>query len=392
MGNRISDISALLHLTNLRSLWLDGNNITDISAVKGLTNLTRLGLEDNLISDISALAGLTNLTWIRLQRNRISDISPVAGLTQLTVLRLGGNSISDISPVVGLTQLIRLSLWANSLSDISPVAALTNLTELNLSGNSISDISPIAGLTQLTWLHLQSNRISDISAVAGLTNLTALRLDRNSISDISALSNSTQLKELRLDRNNITDLSSLIANMGLGVGDTIDVRHNPLNYKSINTHISTFQSKGITVEFDNRTPAALLNISGVITESNNLLIVEVRDNNGLAFEGVPVTFTVTSGGGTLSATRIMTDENGRAESRLTLGSGGGTNTVQASVEGISESATFSNLEANIPDPNLRAAIESALGKTPGSPIAPAEMAALTHLEAQNANISDFDRA
>ena len=71
-----------------------------------------------------------------------------------------------------------------------------------------------------------------------------------------------------------------------------------------------------------------------------MLIVEVRDSNGLAFEGVPVTFTVTSGNGTLSATRTTTDANGRVESRFTLGSDGGTNTVRASVEGRSESVIF----------------------------------------------------
>ena len=44
---------------------------------------------------------------------------------------------------------------------------------------------------------------------------------------------------------------------------------------------------------------------------------------------------------------------------------------------------------DLPDPNLRAAIEKALNKTPGSPIAPVEMATLIHLEARNANISDL---
>ena len=75
-------------------------------------------------------------------------------------------------------------------------------------------------------------------------NLTALRLDRNSISDISALLGLTQLTELRLDRNNITDLSPLVANTGLGSGDKVNVRENPLNYTSINTHIPALQSRG----------------------------------------------------------------------------------------------------------------------------------------------------
>ena len=44
---------------------------------------------------------------------------------------------------------------------------------------------------------------------------------------------------------------------------------------------------------------------------------------------------------------------------------------------------------DIPDPNLRAAVEKALGVTPGTPITADEMATLTHLEARNANISDL---
>ena len=353
-GNSISDISALAGLTNIKSLFLDGNNITDISSVTGLTNLTRLGLDNNPISDISALAGLTNLTWIRLQRNRISDISPVAGLTNLTWLRLGGNSISDIAPVTGLTNLKVLSLWANSISDILPAASLTDLTDLNLSGNSISDISPVAGLPNLTWLHLQSNSISDISPVAGLMHLTALRLDRNSISDISALSSLTQLKELRLDRNNITDLSPLVVNTGLGKGDEVNVGRNPLSYQSIRTHIPALQSREVTVEFDNHPHPALLKISGdnqkgaSFVPLPNLLVVEVQDAKGSALAGVSVTFAVTAGGGTLSTTLTRTDENGRAQSTLTLGPNLGTNTAEVSAAGIEGTATFHAIADTFP--------------------------------------------
>ena len=44
---------------------------------------------------------------------------------------------------------------------------------------------------------------------------------------------------------------------------------------------------------------------------------------------------------------------------------------------------------DIPDPNLRAAIENALGKAAGAPITADEMATLTQLEARNTNISDL---
>ena len=437
--NSLSDISTVAGLTNLTVLGLGGNSLSDISAVAGLTNLTVLGLGGNSLSDISAVAGLTNLTRLALWDNSISDISPLVANTGLgggdtvnvrenplsypsihthiptltgrgvavefdnfsdatvdipdpnlraaieTALgKASGATITDaematlnqltarnanISDLTGLefaTHLTVLILWDNSISDISPVAGLTNLTGLNLGFNSLSDISPVAGLTNLTELNLGFNSLLDISPVAGLTNLTLLALNDNSISDISPL----------------------VANTGLGGGDTVNVRENPLSYPSIHTHIPTLTGRGVAVWFDNRMPTTLLKISGAVTVSDNLLVVEVRDSQSLPFEGVAVTFTVTSGGGTLSATSTTTNANGRAESRLTLGSDGEPNTVRASVEEITQTVTFSPTE-DIPDPNLRAAIETALGKASGATITAAEMATLNQLNARNANISDL---
>ena len=56
---------------------------------------------------------------------------------------------------------------------------------------------------------------------------------------------------------------------------------------------------------------------------------------------------------------------------------------------VSGSDLNTGTEFNIPDPNLRAKIETALNKQPGDPITAAEMATLTRLDARNANISDL---
>ena len=201
---------------------------------------------------------------------------------------------------------------------------LGNLTRLDASNANISDLTGLEGATNLRILNLRGNSVSDISAVAGLTNLTWLSLGRN----------------------NISDISSLVANTGLGEGDEVYVKGNPLSYQFIHTHIPTLQSRGVRVEFNNRTPPALLKISGDnqkgITGAalEDPFVVEVQDANGSAFAGVPVTFVVTTGSGTLSTTRTTTDANGRAESTLTLGPNPETNTISVSAAGIAELATF----------------------------------------------------
>ena len=90
-----------------------------------------------------------------------------------------------------------------------------------------------------------------------------------------------------------------MANTGLGSGEEVDARENPLNTASINSHIPALQQRGVTVLFD-----------------------------------PPQT-------------------------------------------------------VNIPDPNLRAAIETALGKAAGAPITVADMETLTSLIARDANISNL---
>jgi len=61
----------------------------------------------------------------------------------------------------------------------------------------------------------------------------------------------------------------------------------------------------------------------------NPLVVKVADQYGNPVSGVSVSFTVTAGGGSLSATMVPTGSDGKAQTTWTMG-GGGANQVQAS--------------------------------------------------------------
>ena len=178
--------------------------------------------------------------------------------------------------------------------------------------------------------------------VAGLTNLTRLYLGDNNISDISVVAGLTKLESLYLRGNNITDISPLVANTGMGSGDEVNLWGNSLSYSSIYTHIPVLQERGVEVFFDSRTPQRIRIVSGNDQQGlpgaalKKPFVVEVQDEHGVAFEGVPVTFAVTPGGGALSITSTATNTNGRAESTLTLGPNPGINTVTVSVAGIPE--------------------------------------------------------
>ncbi len=340
-------------MLKLRRLEATGRQITDLTGLEYAVNLEGLLLGDNQISDITPLAESTILDGLELYNNNISDWSSLAGLTKLSGLNLGGTSVSDLSPLAGIT----------------------NLSGLNLEGTSVSDLSPLAGLTYLKRLYLWDNSVSDLSPLVELNGLTYLQIPDNLVSD----------------------LSPLVANTGLGDGDVVDVRENPLSYPSINTHIPALQSRGVTVQFDMRTPTTV-EISGdrqvdmpgsVLTEP---LGVEVQDGNEVGFEGVPVAFAVTAGGGRLSASTDTTDANGQAAITLTLGSDPGMNTVEVTVPGLEPvtiAAIGQAVPPDVPDANLAGAIRTVLGLAPGDAFTQWNMLDLTSLHAEDLQITDL---
>jgi len=69
----------------------------------------------------------------------------------------------------------------------------------------------------------------------------------------------------------------------------------------------------------------------------NPFVVKVIDGSSNPVPGVTVTFAVTLGGGSLSATSVTTNTWGQASSLLTLGTGPGSNTVTATAAGLTGS-------------------------------------------------------
>ena len=100
-------------------------------------------------------------------------------------------------------------------------------------------------------------------------------------------------------------------------------------------------------------PRSLAGLSGANQEGRphavlaRPFVIEVRDQHGDPLEGAEVTFAVTAGGGTLSVTRVATDERGRASATLTLGLAPGPNTVEVTV-GDLEPVTFTAETRSIP--------------------------------------------
>ena len=193
---------------------------------------------------------LSSLTELKARDENIRSLSGVEYLTDLWVLDLlWNNQIADVTPISNLTNLRSLNLGSNQIIDVTPLANLNNLETLWLWGNQIADVTPLANLTDSQYLHLQNNQIIDVTPLTNLTNLQWLTLDSNQIADINSLVNLANLRGLGLSNNRIKDITPLVANTGLGEGDMVDLKGNPLSDQALNEQIPALKSRGVTVYY-----------------------------------------------------------------------------------------------------------------------------------------------
>ena len=128
-GHTSSDFAVLRFCRNMQALDLGHNRITDISWLREMPQLKVLIIAVNFIEDISPLEDL-DLEYLEMFNNYVTDISPLANQTHLLDLNIGWNSIEDLSPLYGLKQLERLWLYNSRNRDkgtpvpASDVAAL----------------------------------------------------------------------------------------------------------------------------------------------------------------------------------------------------------------------------------------------------------------------------
>ena len=99
-------------LDKLYRLTLRDNDLTvlDSGALRGLSNLSLLDANRNRISDISGLSALTNLRRVYLAVNLVADVSPLVenvGLGLGDYVRLDGNPWSDESRTSHIPALLR---------------------------------------------------------------------------------------------------------------------------------------------------------------------------------------------------------------------------------------------------------------------------------------------
>ncbi len=145
-------------LTILTSLDATDRGITDLTGLEQAVHLEELTLDSNEITNLEALISLSNLAYLSAINNDISDITPLKNLANLQMLTLDWNNIEDIGALSELTNLLFVSLQNNKIKDISALENV-NIEYLNLGYNEITDISSLLTLPNLVFVLILNNAL-----------------------------------------------------------------------------------------------------------------------------------------------------------------------------------------------------------------------------------------
>lgn len=222
-----------------------GVTIPDAALRRTVANMVGKDPDDE--EAVITLADMAGLTMLEAEFAGISDLTGLDRAINLRTLKLGNNGFADVAPLRNLVRLETLHLQNNAISDLAPLVTLRRLRVLHLAFNNAAQLDPLAELVSLRTLGLAGNGITNVSALIALRRLTTLNLALNQVVDITPLGHLTALSNLNLARNQVADIAPLVANRGLGAGDEVDLRANPLNQRAISSHIPTLRDRGATV-------------------------------------------------------------------------------------------------------------------------------------------------
>ncbi|XP_051504244.1 leucine-rich repeat-containing protein 9 [Myxocyprinus asiaticus] len=236
--NELSRIEGLDHCPQLEELSLNCNNISRLEGLSMLNHLTRLSINNNQLQclDRGVLDQLPNLHFLSVENNIISSLHGLQRSRSLIELYVGNNDISttrDIYHLKALSSLIILDLYGNPLVNklenyrIYMVFHLPALKALDgvavemcesetakdlfggrLTGDMVAEKLGHSNYRELSELNLQSSsiRMVDLAPADLFISLRSVNLEHNNLTSFSGLIFLPNIKVLSLNYNHIESI------------------------------------------------------------------------------------------------------------------------------------------------------------------------------------------
>lgn len=204
--------------------------ISNITPLDGLTNLRTLVLQNNLVQDLQPVSAMVKLKELNCICNRVSDLRPIVNVKALEELSLLGNPIESFGVLEHLPELQRLSLsterfplfagcvrlprlrkltiagegvieklsqfpqmpalkvlFVDGVQDLSGIERYSALENLSLSDGAFASLEPLRTLKFLTHLAITTAEPVDLMPLAGMHALRAVTVSGPSVRSMTAL-------------------------------------------------------------------------------------------------------------------------------------------------------------------------------------------------------------
>lgn len=202
-------------------LYNEGARLLVLTGLKRMAGLTELLLQDCQLERLpsSALLALTNLRTINVQHNNLrtlEELLSLAHLRRLSCLRLAFNRVLVLPATVGVLRGLELLDLSNNQLQTLPSAlfSLRRLRRLLLAGNLLEELpAEVKSLQLLTELDFSGNRVERLppELFSGCLGLRILNVAYNSLSSLPGeIAASSQLYRLDLRSNSLEQLPAAL--------------------------------------------------------------------------------------------------------------------------------------------------------------------------------------
>ncbi|XP_068110533.1 leucine-rich repeat-containing protein 9 [Hyperolius riggenbachi] len=234
-GQKLSKITNLEKLGNLRWATFNNNYLTKIEGLERCVSLEELYLDGNCITKLEGLSKLVKLRHLSINDNQLTsfDKDIMDNLSHLHFLSAENNNISTLAGLQKAHPLIELYLSNNRINnnqEVYHLKGLSNLVILDLYGNPISRNNDNYRLFVI--FHLPSLKALDGSAVDQLESENAKdvfggRLSSDMIAEKLGYQNFTELQELNWRSSSIRSVDLVPADQFKAV-HTVNLENNNL--------------------------------------------------------------------------------------------------------------------------------------------------------------------
>jgi internalin A len=204
LGKKISDISVLAELSELKDLEAYTAIPTDISALRHCRALSHLQLNVEFVQDLSPLAELHNLERVELWNYRGQAFWPGAAVKYLSLIRCPGVTV-DLTPIASWNEIRSLDLHDAQIK--GPLPILPTVESLSIHGCNDAHFSALSGYAALKQLFAYDSDVSDLTPLANCVRLETASLSKTNISDIGPLLDKPLLRDVDVSETNVTHIS-----------------------------------------------------------------------------------------------------------------------------------------------------------------------------------------